>query len=86
MESLKKTRKIKAAKTALDLFPFEWKQYHPFTAGGRRYSMSARNVAGNIALLAGCSKVKTRSTDRKVEGCWRIERRADALISKGARS
>lgn len=56
MESLKKTRKIKAAKTALDLFPFEWKQYHPFTAGGREYSMllirkrdTARNVAASIA-------------------------------------
>ncbi len=49
MESSKKTRKIEAVKTALDLSPFEWKQYHPFTAGGRRYSMSARNVAGNIA-------------------------------------
>lgn len=56
MESLKKTRKIEAAKTALDLSPFEWKQYHPFTAGGSRYSMllirkrdSARNVAGSIA-------------------------------------
>jgi len=53
MESLKKTRKIKAAKTALDLLPFEWKQYHPFTAGGREYSIrerdSARNVAASIA-------------------------------------
>lgn len=56
MESLKKTRKIKAAKTALDLSPFEWKQYHPFKAGGREYSMllirkrdSARNVAASIA-------------------------------------
>jgi len=56
MELLKKTRKIKAAKTALDLFSFEWKQYHPFTEGSREYSMllirkrdSARNVAASIA-------------------------------------
>ena len=56
MESIKKTRKIKAAKTALDLSPFEWKQYHPFTTSDREYSMllihkrdSARNVAVSIA-------------------------------------
>ncbi len=56
MKSLKKTKKIETAKTALDLSPFEWKRYHPFTTGGRRNSLlltrgqdRARNVAGSIA-------------------------------------
>ena len=56
MESLKKTRKIEAAKTALDLSPLEWKRYHPFETGGRRNSLlltrwqaSTRNVAESIA-------------------------------------
>lgn len=54
MESLKK---IKAARTALDLSPLEWKRYHPFGTGGKRSSFlltsrqdSARDVAKRIAL------------------------------------
>jgi predicted nucleotidyltransferase len=56
MESFEKIKKIEAAKTALDLSPFEWKRYHPFGTGGRHSSLlltsgqdSARNVAGSIA-------------------------------------
>ena len=53
---MKEIREIEAAKTALDLSPFEWKRYHPFGSRGRRNSLfsthrqdSARNVAKGIS-------------------------------------
>ncbi len=56
MESLKKTKKIEASKTALDLSPLEWRRYHPFETGGRpispdltRWQAGAKKVAESIA-------------------------------------
>jgi predicted nucleotidyltransferase len=54
---MKSVKTIRAARTALDLSPLEWKQYHPFESDNKQSSFSlinrqdsARNIAKRIAL------------------------------------
>jgi len=53
---MKLVKKTRASKTALDLSPFELKQYHPFESGNKSSSFflinkqdSAKNIAKRIA-------------------------------------
>ncbi len=54
---MKSVKKIRDTKTALDLSPFEWKQYHPFESDNKQSSFFlinkkdyVKNIAKKIAV------------------------------------